>query len=101
MQQQQAEGLHVLIIGRTDAPDGYAASLCAKGFRVTEAHDSDEGIAAAIAFTPDLIVLDFDLDGATVTARLRANLSTHSIPVIALAHPKPALLRQRYATHTA
>jgi len=33
---------------------------------------------------PDFIVLDFDLDGETTT-RLKANISTRGIPVIALA----------------
>jgi DNA-binding response OmpR family regulator len=76
--------LHVLIIHRPDATEGYAAYLDREGFRVSEANDSDDGVAKALALMPDFIVLDFDLDGETTT-RLKAHLSTRGIPVIALA----------------
>lgn len=76
--------LHVLIIHRRDATEGYAAYLTSEGFRVSEANDSDDGVAKALALMPDLIVLDFDLDGETTT-RLNAHLATRGIPVIALA----------------
>ena len=55
-----------------------------EGFRVSEASDSDDGVAKALALTPNFIVLDFDLDGET-TSRLKAHISTRGIPVIALA----------------
>ena len=54
-----------------------------RGIRASEANDSDDGVAKALALTPDFIVLDFDLDGET-TARLKAHISTRGIPVIAL-----------------
>jgi len=73
-----------LIIHRRDATEGYAAYLRSEGFRATEANDSDDGVAKAIAQKPNFIVLDFDLDGET-TARLKAHISTCGIPVIALA----------------
>ena len=76
--------LHVLIIHRRDATEGYAAYLDSEGFRVSEANDSDDGVAKALALMPDFIVLDFDLDGETTT-RLKAHISTRGIPVIALA----------------
>jgi DNA-binding response OmpR family regulator len=76
--------LHVLIIHRRDATEGYAAYLTSAGFRASEANDSDDGVAKALALAPDFIVLDFDLDGET-TARLKAHISTRGIPVIALA----------------
>jgi DNA-binding response OmpR family regulator len=75
--------LHVLIIHRCDATEGYAAYLTSEGFRVSEANDSDDGVAKALALTPNFIVLDFDLDGET-TSRLKAHISTREIPVIAL-----------------
>ncbi len=62
---------------------GYAPYLLANGFRVEEAHTSAAGITRASALRPDLIVLDFGLDGDTV-ARLRREPSTHGIPLIAL-----------------
>lgn len=76
--------LHVLIIHRRDATEGYGAYLATEGFRVSEANDTDDGVAKALALMPDFIVLDFDLDGET-TARLKAHISTRGIPVIALA----------------
>ena len=76
--------LHVLIIHRRNATKGYAAYLMSEGFRVTEANDSDDGVAKALALRPNFIVLDFDLDGET-TERLKAHISTRGIPVIALA----------------
>src|SRR5678815_5166309 len=79
-----ASPLHVLIIHRRDATEGYAAYLTSEGFRVSEANDSDDGVAKALALMPDFIVLDFDLDGETTT-RLKAHISTRGIPVIALA----------------
>ncbi len=76
--------LHVLIIHRRDATEGYAAYLTSEGFRVSEANDSDDGVAKAVELRPNFIVLDFDLDGET-TGRLKAHISTRGIPVIALA----------------
>jgi DNA-binding response OmpR family regulator len=76
--------LHVLIIHRRDATEGYAAYLSSEGFRVSEANDSSDGVSKALTLMPDFIVLDFDLDGETTT-RLKAHISTRGIPVIALA----------------
>ena len=76
--------LHVLIIHRRDATEGYGAYLSREGFRVSEANDTDDGVAKALALMPDFIVLDFDLDGETTT-RLKAHISTRGIPVVALA----------------
>jgi DNA-binding response OmpR family regulator len=76
--------LHVLIIHRRDATEGYGAYLSREGFRVSEANDTDDGVAKALALMPDFIVLDFDLDGETTT-RLKARISTRGIPVVARA----------------
>jgi DNA-binding response OmpR family regulator len=76
--------LHILIIHRRDATEGYAAYLQSEGFVTTEANDSDDGVEKALSQAPDLIVLDFDLDGETTT-RLKAHIATRGIPVIALA----------------
>jgi DNA-binding response OmpR family regulator len=82
--QQTDSPLHVLIIHRRNATEGYAAYLTSEAFRVSEANDSDDGVAKAFALSPNFIVLDFDLDGET-TSRLKAHISTRGIPVIALA----------------
>lgn len=79
-----AAALHILFIHRPDGKEGYAAYLRSEGFRTTEADDSSDGVSKALALSPDLIVLDFDLDGETTT-RLKAHISTSRIPVIALA----------------
>ena len=84
--------LHILVIHRRDATEGYAAYLSSEGFRVSEANDSNDGVAKALALMPDFIVLDFDLDGETTT-RLKGHISTRGIPVIALA--KMAEVRAR------
>ena len=76
--------LHVLIIHRRNATEGYAEYLTSEGFRVSEANDSDDGVAKALQLRPNFIVLDFELDGET-TGRLKAHIATRGIPVIALA----------------
>jgi DNA-binding response OmpR family regulator len=76
--------LHVLIIHRRGATEGYGPYLSSEGFQVSEANDSDDGVAKALALKPNFIVLDFDLDGET-TDRLKSHISTSGIPVIALA----------------
>ena len=62
---------------------GYSAFFAASGFRLTEAQSPDEGLEQAVALLPDLIVLDFGFDGELV-ARLRGNVATSAIPIIAL-----------------
>ncbi|HEY1330885.1 MAG TPA: response regulator [Actinomycetota bacterium] len=60
------------------------ASLRAQGYRVVSAATGEEGIAAAAAAPPDLVVLDLglpDLDGVDVLKRLRA---WSSVPVVVL-----------------
>jgi DNA-binding response OmpR family regulator len=63
---------------------GYGDYLVASGFRVEEAHTGAQGFDRAVALRPDLVVLDFGLDGDTV-ARLRREPVTSGIPIIALA----------------
>jgi len=66
---QSDSPLHVLIIHRRDATEGYAAYLTSEGFRASEASDSDDGVAKALELMPDFIVLDFDLDGVGNTVQ--------------------------------
>lgn len=73
---------HVLMIYTPDG-GGYADFFAASGFRFTEAQSAAEGLAQAASLLPDLIVLDFGLDGDTV-ATLRGNVVTRGIPIIAL-----------------
>jgi DNA-binding response OmpR family regulator len=58
-----------------------------EGFRVKTAATGVEGLKAAKADHPDLIVLDLmlpELDGLEVCKRLRADLSSASLPIIML-----------------
>jgi CheY-like chemotaxis protein len=63
--------------------DGYGEYLRECGFRVIEAHTAPDALARALEMMPDLIILDYELDG-DVVAYLRANALTEPIPVIAL-----------------
>ena len=58
-----------------------------KGFEVLMAADGAEGLAAARAQSPDLILMDMrlpDIDGWNATRQLKADHATRGIPVVAL-----------------
>jgi two-component system cell cycle response regulator DivK len=58
-----------------------------EGYRTLEARTGEDGIALAIDNTPDLILMDIRLpgiDGVEALRRLRTDLRTAPIPVIAL-----------------
>ena len=74
----------VLVVHRSGGVEKYADYLVGSGFRVAEAHDGAHGVEQALLLLPDLIVLDFELDGEVV-GLLRGNPTTQRIPVIALA----------------
>jgi DNA-binding response OmpR family regulator len=55
------------------------------GYDVITARDGEEGVAAALAQRPDLILLDVcmpKMDGFEACRRLRANEATKKIPII-------------------
>jgi two-component system, cell cycle response regulator DivK len=57
------------------------------GYLVIQANDGREGIERAASESPDLILMDLSLpemDGWEATRRLKADLATRPIPVIAL-----------------
>jgi len=61
--------------------------LEAEGYMVVEAANAQEGLARAIADTPDLILMDINLpevDGYTGTAQIKATPGLHAVRVIAL-----------------
>lgn len=74
--------LLVLMI-HSEADTGYRDYLRTAGFRVEEAQSGPHGFERASALRPDLIVLDFGLNGET-TARLRRDPTTSHVPIIAL-----------------
>ena len=58
-----------------------------KGFTVLCAGNGQEGIDVAESEIPDIILMDLSLpvvDGWTAAERLKANVTTKSIPIIAL-----------------
>ena len=70
-----------------ESRDGLSRHLRRKGFEVAVAMDGQQGIDAARARTPDLILMDMSLpilDGWEATRQLKADPATRHIPVIAL-----------------
>ncbi len=71
--------------------------LSIKGYDTAAASDGQAGVDTALAFAPDLIILDLFLpikDGAEVYSELRSNPSTASTPVLFLSSfaEKPEML---------
>jgi two-component system, cell cycle response regulator DivK len=61
--------------------------LMAEGYEVIEAADAQEALQKALSHPPDLILMDINLpevDGYTLTARIRATPKLSHIPVVAL-----------------
>ena len=67
--------------------DMLSRRLIRRGYQIVMAVDGAEGIAAARAETPDLILMDMSLpvvDGWEATRQLKAEPMTRAIPVIGL-----------------
>ncbi|HKD08293.1 MAG TPA: response regulator [Bryobacteraceae bacterium] len=67
--------------------DMLSRRLQRRGFEVVLAEDGEQGIDVARSQKPDLILMDMDLpvlDGWEATRRLKADISSKSIPIIAL-----------------
>ena len=67
--------------------DMLSRRLARKGYEVVLAGDGAEGVTAATAGRPDLVLMDMSLpvlDGWEATRRLKAAPETRPIPVIAL-----------------
>jgi signal transduction histidine kinase/DNA-binding response OmpR family regulator len=63
------------------------AELIPHGYQVLQAHDGAEGIKAAFAEQPDIIVLDLmmeGMDGFEVAAALKANPEVAHLPIVVL-----------------
>lgn len=62
-------------------------NLAKEGYKVTESATGEEGLKAAKAVMPDLILLDLMLpgiDGLDVCRRLKSDMQTQNIPIIML-----------------
>ena len=77
---------HILIVDDSeDDRDLYALNLTRKGYRVTKAHDGEDGLEKALALEPDLVVLDLwlpKISGWGVLLRLKSAERTKHIPVL-------------------
>jgi len=65
----------------------YSSALAAHGFRIGEAHNGFQALEKAFADTPDLILTDISvpgLDGIELCRRLRADVRTAPVPVLAI-----------------
>jgi two-component system, cell cycle response regulator DivK len=61
--------------------------LSRAGFELIEAEDGEQGLAAAVAHHPDLILMDIQmprLDGYETTRLIKADPTLRAIPVIAV-----------------
>lgn len=87
-QAPRVDGLRVLIIDdNQDSAMGLALCLEDHCKQVRLAHSGQAGIIAANEFTPDIILLDIglpDIDGYEVARRLRADVRTQQIPIVAM-----------------
>jgi two-component system, cell cycle response regulator DivK len=67
--------------------DALSRRLSRRGYEVLMASDGQQGLAAAHAQTPDLILMDLglpEIDGWECTRRLKSDARTNPIPIIAL-----------------
>lgn len=77
----------LIVDDEVDFADMLKMRLEANGYDVVAAHDGEEGIAAAQAENPSLILLDVmmpGLDGYQTLKRLKATRGTEYIPVVML-----------------
>ncbi len=85
--QQRRVPLILIVDDYADTRDLYAEYLATTGFRTCAAEDGQDAIAQARALRPDLIVMDLDMpniDGREAIRRLRADVETRDIVIIAL-----------------
>src|SRR5687767_698568 len=77
----------LLVEDNEESRDGLSRHLRRKGYEVLTAVDGRQGVDAARAEAPDLILMDMSLpvlDGWEATRQLKAEPQTRGIPVIAL-----------------
>ena len=77
----------LLVEDNEEGRDGLSRHLRRKGYEVVTAVDGGQGLEAARAEPPDLVLMDMSLpvlDGWEATRQLKADPRTKHIPVIAL-----------------
>ena len=87
MARNDTSPLVLIVDDYQDAREMYAEYLEFSGFRVAEARDGQEAVEKAVALHPSVILMDLSLpvmDGWEATRRLKSDVRTRSIPVVAL-----------------
>jgi CheY-like chemotaxis protein len=77
----------LLVEDNEESRDGLSRRLRREGFEVLIAVDGGQGLEAARAAPPDLVLMDLSLpvlDGWEVARRLKADPRTQHVPVLAL-----------------
>src|ERR1041384_2201364 len=88
----------LLVEDNEDNRDMLSRRLIRREYEVIMALDGEQGIEIAKKELPDLILMDMSLpgiDGWETTRRLKEDLQTKSIPIIALTAPAMSSDRQR------
>jgi CheY-like chemotaxis protein len=70
-----------------DIVSGVGIRLRAAGYKTLAAYDGQQGVAAAIRYAPDVILLDVrmpTMDGLAALGKLKETPSTRDIPVVML-----------------
>lgn len=87
MGEQSNTPLVLVVEDYPDAREMYSEYLRFSGFRVEEARNGIEAIDKAAVLLPDIILMDLALptmDGWEATRRLKTDVRTRSIPIVAL-----------------
>ena len=95
---RKAAPLILVVEDYDDAREMYVEYLTFTGFRVESATNGLEAIEMTERLLPDLVLMDLalpKLDGWEATRRLKSDLSTRRIPVIALTAHAMSCDRQR------
>jgi two-component system cell cycle response regulator DivK len=84
---KRAKGPLVLLVeDAVDVRALFTEILMADGFRVIDAHHGHAAVVKALAYLPDVIVMDISLplmDGARAARVLRSNDRSRPIPIVA------------------
>ena len=83
----EAHKLILIVEDNEDTRFVFSAILNYDGYRIVEAVDGGDGVARALKHLPDLIITDIDMpvmDGFEAARRLRADLHTARIPIVAI-----------------
>jgi DNA-binding response OmpR family regulator len=65
----------------------YSEALAREGFAIDQAHNGHQAFAKALELNPDLVLTDIavpGMDGIELCRKLRADVRTHAVPVLAI-----------------